>query len=35
MRDLARRGSIPARRAGRGWLLDAAAVIRRAESSSR
>lgn len=35
VRDLARRGTLPARRAGREWLLDAAAVIRRAESSSR
>lgn len=34
VRDLARRGSLPARRVGRQWMLDAAAVIRRAESSS-
>lgn len=34
VRDLARRGSLPARRAGRQWMLDAAAVIRKAESSS-
>lgn len=32
VRDLARRKSLPARRTGRGWLLDAAAVVRRAES---
>lgn len=35
VRDLARRGSLPARRAGRQWLLDAAAVIRKAEHSGR
>lgn len=34
-RDLARRGVLPAQRAGREWLFDAAAVIRRAESSGR
>ena len=35
VRDLARRGSLPAHRAGREWMFDAAAVIRRAESASR
>ena len=34
-RDLARRRTLPARRAGREWLFDATAVIRRAETSSR
>lgn len=33
-RDLARRGTLPARHSGRQWLFDAAAVIRRAESRS-
>lgn len=34
-RDLARRGTLPARRAGREWLFDASAVIQRAESTAR
>lgn len=35
VRDLARRGSLPARRVGREWIFDAAAVIRRAAHSGR
>lgn len=31
VRDLARRGRIPAHRAGRGWLYPAASVVARAE----
>ncbi|GAA1681677.1 hypothetical protein MMUR_05490 [Mycolicibacterium murale] len=34
-RDLARRGALPARRAGREWLFDASAVVQRAESKAR
>lgn len=33
-RDLARRGTLPARQAGGRWLFDAAAVVQRAESTS-
>lgn len=32
-RDLARRGTLPARQAGGRWLFDAAAVVQRAEST--